>query len=524
MPLMSGLWGCAPERSPERIVVGTRGDIATIDPAQAYQTRSLQLISALGDPLYERRGDGSLVPRLAAALPQVSDDGLRVRIPLRDGVLFHDGTPFDAEAMAFSLRRFRDAGGFLSFLLDNVEAVTVTGPLELELQLQAPYAPLLNLLSFAGLTPVSAAAYSEDCPNETANETAADDASLCLRPDQFVGTGPYRLSYRNADGTQHRLDRFPDYWGDPARNEGIDIVSLDNSTALFGALKNGEVDVLSSSGLEVEHQLELSRGAAAGDFREVVSPPLGIEVLAIATDRPPLDAVAVRRALALSLPRNLLSQRVSQGLNAPLRSLVPDQFPSATSSWPELNVAEARKLLTVEDYCNGNQLQVPFTFRSNVPTDQLVALTWQEFLSQELGDCLVLEPTGLESATLYEQLSKGAFSMVIYDWSPDFLDPENYLRPFLGCDAHTGNICEEGPAVDSGTFWFDAQADALLALQQGQAPAARTATLVDLQAAVAEGVPYIPLWQTSRRVWSQEDVGGLAHDGSGWLRFSALER
>ena len=90
----------------------------------------------------------------------------------------------------------------------------------------------------------------------------------------------------------------------------------------------------------------------------------------------------------------------------PLRSLVPDQFPSATSSWPELNVAEARKLLTAEGYCNGNQLQVPFTFRSNVPTDQLVALTWQEFLSQELGDCLVLEPTGLESATLYEQLEQ----------------------------------------------------------------------------------------------------------------------
>ena len=519
MPLMVSLWGCAPERSAGRIVLGTRGDIATMDPAQAYQTRFLQLISALGDPLYERREDGVVVPRLAAALPQVSDDGLRVRIPLRDGVVFHDGTTFDAEAMAFSLRHFRDAGGPPGFLLkDVVEAIAATGPLELELQLKEPYAPLLNLLTFAGLTPVAAAAYG-DCPNET----AADD-SLCLRPDQFIGTGPYRLSYRNADGTQHRLDRFADYWGEPARNEGIDMVSLDNSTALFGALQTGEVDVLSSSGLEVEHQLELSRSAAAGDFREIVSPPQVIKLLAIATDRPPLDSIGIRRALALSLPRDLLSQRVSKGLDTPLRSLVPDQFPSATPSWPELNVAKARELLEAEGYCDQRRLQVPFTFRSNVPTDELVALTWQEFLSQELGDCLVLEPTGLESATVYDQMSKGAFSMVIYNWAPDFLDPENYLRPFIGCDVHVGTICKEGSAVLSGTFWFDPQADALLALQQGQEPTARTATLMNLQDVVAEGVPYIPLWQTSSRVWSRTDISGLAYDGSGWLRFSALER
>ena len=75
----------------------------------------------------------------------MSDDGLRVSVTLRDGVRFHDGSPLDAEAMAFSLRRFRDGGGNLSYLLDDVASISVVGPLELELELKKPYAPFRNL-------------------------------------------------------------------------------------------------------------------------------------------------------------------------------------------------------------------------------------------------------------------------------------------------------------------------------------------------------------------------------------------
>jgi peptide/nickel transport system substrate-binding protein len=87
-------------------VVATSGTIDTTDPAQATTVSGLLLLSALGDPLYAINAGGKIEPRLATALPSLSADGLRAEIPLRQGVRFHDGSSFDAEAMAFSLRRF----------------------------------------------------------------------------------------------------------------------------------------------------------------------------------------------------------------------------------------------------------------------------------------------------------------------------------------------------------------------------------------------------------------------------------
>ncbi|WP_152535160.1 ABC transporter substrate-binding protein [Candidatus Synechococcus spongiarum] len=517
-----GATACAPTRAPDHLVVGVKGAISALDPAKAYQTRPLQLIRVLGDPLYALSETGELIPRLAAAPPQVSADGLRVTVTLRDGVRFHDDSPLDAEAMAFSLQRFRDGGGSLSYLLDDVESITVTGPLELELELRKPYTPFRNLLSFAGLTPVPASAY-EPCPVDGSAETEAAN-ELCLPADGFVGTGPYRLVSRSADGTQHRLERFDGYWGEPARSARLDLVSLENSTALFGALKNGEVDVLLSSSLEAEHQLELEKEAAAGRLATASSPPQTIEVLALATDRPPLDQVMVRQALAHALPRSLLSERASKGLNTPLRSLIPDLFPAAQPTWPGLDIEQARQLLTTAGYCQGNPLAVKFTYRANVPTDGLLALTWQEFLAEKLGDCLAMEIDGLESTTVYDQLDKGAFTMVMYNWAPDFLDPENYLRPMIGCDEHKGSVCTKGDAVYGGVFWFDHEADRLLADQQNQPPDQRQETLMALQERIAAGVPYIPIWQGRNRAWSQASVTGLGYDGSGWLRLEALGR
>ena len=99
--------GCGSINRTDRITVAAAGKITSLDPAQASTVSTLQLLSALGDPLYELTTEGQLEPRLAAAQPDVSQDGLTITIPLRRGVRFHDGTEFNAEAMAFSLRKLR---------------------------------------------------------------------------------------------------------------------------------------------------------------------------------------------------------------------------------------------------------------------------------------------------------------------------------------------------------------------------------------------------------------------------------
>ena len=249
-----GLVGCQSRTSNgSHLVVASKNRIDTVDPAGAYTFGAMQLLSAIGDPLYAISARGKIEPRLAVAMPQVSADGLTVRVPLRQGVRFHDGTAFNAEAMVFTLQRFL-AIGKLSYLLgDRVQSVRAAGPYSLELRLKRPFSPIAPLLSAVNLTPLSPTAYRQ--------------YRRRFLNDRFVGTGPYRLSFFRDQ--QQRLEPFTGYWGRKPANGGIDLVALSNSTALFGALTSGEVDVLLSTSLEIDQQAALHRSALRGQLKEV---------------------------------------------------------------------------------------------------------------------------------------------------------------------------------------------------------------------------------------------------------------
>ncbi|MFM7653242.1 MAG: ABC transporter substrate-binding protein, partial [Vulcanococcus sp.] len=386
------LSGCQTARSPGSIVVASKSRIDSLDPVSASRIGQMQVLSALGDPLYAIRADGTIEPRLATSLPILSADGLRARIPLRRGVRFHDGTRFDAAAMAFSLERFKAIGTLGYQLADRVQSVRVLAPDAIELRLHRPFSPLARLLSAAFLTPVSPTAYRTH-RDKPLNE-------------RFVGTGPYRLAFYSPQ--QQRLSPFPAYWGRPPANTGLSLVTLSNSTALLGAMRSGEVDVLLSSGLEIDHQQALHRDAVAGRLREAVGPAFEIAVLSLLSDQPPLNNPLLRQAVAQSLDRPTIQRRVSLGLRPPLRQLVPPTLPgSLPGAWPAYNPAAARALYRRAGYCNGRRLSLPPTFRSDIPTDRLFALTWQSQLRRDLGDCVELETSGMESTTAYSQLDKG---------------------------------------------------------------------------------------------------------------------
>ena len=101
---------CRTIREESRLIIASSGKIVSIDPAQASTFHALQILSALGDPLYTLDEKGNLEPRLAKELPHISQNGLTISIPLREGILFHDGTKFNAEAMVFKAPSLFDLG------------------------------------------------------------------------------------------------------------------------------------------------------------------------------------------------------------------------------------------------------------------------------------------------------------------------------------------------------------------------------------------------------------------------------
>ena len=149
----------------------------------------------------------------------------------------------------------------------------------------------------------------------------------------------------------------------------------------------------------------------------------------------PLSNLNLRLALAKSLNRKLISEKVSYGLRKPSRSIIPPILKKDNQSlWPKYNYLEARRLLEKENYCDGNILKIPLTYRSNVPADKLIALTWQEEIKNSLKDCIDIELNGVESTTVYKNLSLGIYTAVILDWTGAYSDPEAYLTPLLSCN------------------------------------------------------------------------------------------
>ena len=501
------LGGCDVPRSGDRLTVASAGRISSLDPAQASTVSAIQLLSALGDPLYSLGRSGELEPRLASAAPIVSDDGLTVTIPLRKDVVFHDGSAFDAEAMVFSLRRFLDIGTLSYVVGGRIAEIEAASPHELKLHLSRPSTSLKGLLTAVNLTPVSPKAYSGHRER--------------FLHDRFVGTGPYRLERFRED--QQRLVPFEDYWGTPPQNNGLDLITLSNSTALFGALRSGEVDVLMSGSIDEDQRHTLHEMAKTGALQEGRGPAMEIGYITLLSNAPPLQDPTLRQALALSLNREEISDRVSYGLRQPLRALIPPSLlENPQSPWPAHSPERARQLLTQAGYCKGTHLTLPLTFRSNVPADKLLALTWQAQIKRDLSDCLVLNLDGVESTTVYRQLGEGVFKAVMLDWRGTYPDPEAYLTPLLSCDDPAGTICRSGEAAISGSFWSAPQLQKTLLTSDRELGQARNQALHTLETMTAQGAAYIPVWLESPRAWSQTSVSEPEFDGSGHLRLDQL--
>lgn len=505
--LIASLTACKPKRNSARIIVGSTGKITSLDPAQANTFQTLQLLRALGDPLYKLDNNGNLSPVLASGLPQISNKGLTVSIPLRKDVLFHDGTIFDAYAMAFSLKRFTRIGTLNYILGGRIASIETPEKYLLRLRLNRPSSSLQGLLTSINLTPVSPKAYA-DHENNFLNK-------------RFVGTGAYKLS--NFQVQKQRLEPFEEYWGETSKNKGIDYINLSNSTALFGAMRTGEVDVLISNSLDEDQKLALNNMKIQGKLKEGVGPALEIGYITLLTNKYPFNQKRLRKALSLSLNRDLISKRVSYGLRKPLRSIIPPTLKGGKdNTWPSYNPIEANKLYESAGFCQGKQLSIQLTFRSNVPADKLFALTWQSQIKQDLNSCLKLSLNGVESTTVYRQLGEGAFQAVILDWRGAYPDPEAYLYPLLSCRQAKGSICESGEAAISGSFWTDKAMESSLRLGDQLLGQQRFKKLLSIEKKAAEGSAYLPVWIVRPKAWAQLHISTPEFDSSGKLLLSRL--
>ena len=246
----------AAQTPPGVLIVGQIAEPKSLDPAAVTAVNDFRILVNIYEGLTRyKSGTLEVEPALATGW-EISEDGTEYTFTLREGVTFHDGTGFDAEAVKFNFDRmldeshpFHDTGPFpLSFFFSAVEETTVVDPLTVKFKLNAPYAPFLSNLAYPTGLMVSPAAVE------------AGGKDFGRSP---VGTGPFKFEEWKSN-ERVVVTRNDAYWGEKAGTEAVVFRPITDANTRVAEMLAGGIDMMVevpptslsqfSSGFEVAQQ------------------------------------------------------------------------------------------------------------------------------------------------------------------------------------------------------------------------------------------------------------------------------
>jgi len=252
------------------LTIAMEYDPSTLDPLGMTDTPASNVFMHVAEPLFRVGPDGELEHVLAESY-EASDDSLVWTFFLRQGVEFHDGTPFNAEVAKWNLIRFRDEASF-GFLLAQIVDVDVVDEHTIRVHLEEPFAPLLAHLGHSMTGFVS-------------------PASVEAGVDYPVGTGPFKY-VDWIPGTELILERNPDYWGEGPYLDRLVFLPIPEGGTRVMKLLAGEIDATTVIPVDDVALVEDNPETIA-----VIMPGLGHQYIGINCQRGPLADPLVRQAL-----------------------------------------------------------------------------------------------------------------------------------------------------------------------------------------------------------------------------------
>lgn len=249
---LSGVSGIATAQAADGVLtVATIGEPPTLDVMQTATDIVLTIDQHIFETLYTYDNKWASVPLLAAGMPDVSEDGLTYRIPLREGVKFHDGSDFDSKDVVASLKRWMAINSKGKQVAELVESIAEDGPNTVVIKLKSRYAPLVATLSQASVI----------LPSEKVADTLTE----------FIGTGPYALKERKPDQYTQlvRFDGYKSPEGEPSNYAGkreaiakeIRFVPVPDANTRVEGLISGQFDFADSLPVSAYERVEASGSA-----------------------------------------------------------------------------------------------------------------------------------------------------------------------------------------------------------------------------------------------------------------------
>jgi peptide/nickel transport system substrate-binding protein len=427
-----------PPPAPKILKMVTSADFTTWDPSASYSTEVFYMANFY-EPLLYANPPGSaepIKPALATSW-DVSADSKAWTFHLRSGVKFHDGEPFNAQAVKYSLNRTHTMGLGAAYLLDVIDSTDVLDNLTVRLNLKWA-APLTRVLSAeAGMWIMS--------------PKSADKGKDWFEQGNEAGTGPWKLeSYKPREEVV--MTRFEDYWGgwQPGQFNKVDIKISTEESVERQMLESGEVDIATRVPLESIPVLN-----ATANLVVYASPSFYNYLSFLNTKKPPLDNVLVRQAISYAMPYDDIITVAAKGYATQSKGPVPKGlYPHQENLFQythDLN--KAKQLLAQAGYPNGINRTVVLTYAAENPNEELFA-PLIKFELQKIGiNVEIRSIPWVEQWALAKKDPASAQDIFLLLWWPSLNDGYDNLFSMF----HS----ETSPFFNMG-YWYNSTFDDLI--------------------------------------------------------------
>lgn len=471
------------QRSPDNLVMGVRAPIVSLDPALSGLGTMHGYYQNIYDSLVMKDAALKLVPALATSW-RVMDD-LTWEFKLRQGVLCHDGTAFDAAAVVANFNRLPtvpNSDNLTSGKMRPVREVEIVDPATIRIHTKQPYPGLIGALPELHLMCGSALARNPTTDSINSGRDA-------------VGTGPFR-HVRWTRGASWELERFDGWWGEKSGFARVTVREIPNDAARMASLQASDIDVA-----DYVPPLDVKRLSGAANLEVFRTPgtrtvfvgmdsirdqaPFVTDKAGVPLPRNPFKDERVRKAIAIGISQDLILSRVMEGLAVKATQAMPEGM-GGYAPVPPARYApdEARRLLADAGYPDG------FRATLHCPNDRYVN---DGAICQAIGTMLArigiqLQVEAMPTNVYMPRLTGLEFGLYLLAWGNNAGDAASLLRDVMatrdkGKGTGSWNMGVSMPdvdaAIESSTMVMDLDA-------RSRMMASVMGTLIERQA-------YVPL-------------------------------
>ncbi|AIC96565.1 glutathione ABC transporter substrate-binding protein [Shouchella lehensis] len=423
------------------LVLSDQSDIVGLDPHQVNDVPS----GHVQDQVYEGLltfDENMDLQNVLAEDHSWNDEGTVLTFQLREGVTFHDGAEFNADAVKANIERITDEeiGSQRAFLFDGIEEINVLGDYEIEFVLEEPDVAFLFSFAHSGGFMISPDVIEADYEAMEGGEQPF--TAVNANP---AGTGYFKYQSGTIGSSDLVFERNDDHWsGEPAILDTVTFKTIPDASARLAELTTGDSHfiVTDVAGLP---QLE-----GIGDANLNVTDSISGTYFGFNTEVEPFDDVRVRQAIAMAVDKDVVIDSLLDGYGFPANSPVAPGVVGHDDNAEALpfDIEAAKELLAEAGYEDG--------FSTSIMTnDSPVRIQLAEYMQSALAEINIeLEVQQVEWATYLDDTANGKHEMFILGWSSATGDADYALAPLYHTDNHG--------SAGNRAFYSNSELDAIL--------------------------------------------------------------